>query len=259
MLRLHPETSRAVLDELALGLVLVDPSGRVTWANAHALRLLDRTLAEVIGREVLALSLPYAVPGLRDDEPALAVQGPLIGLTQRAPTAGGTVLTVCERSHPLVGFLGALVSGLPGRVAANGMLPRAALKGRLEAEVSRSRRYANPLSCITVAIRANDLAATGNALARVLKEQLRWVDVLGQWSEDTLLVVLPETTAEAATALRAKLVDAFAQAVAAGAIAPGAFAIGCAAWQRGDSAERIVTRARASARNPRAGTLRSVR
>ncbi|MEQ8230466.1 MAG: diguanylate cyclase [Gammaproteobacteria bacterium] len=259
MLRLHPEISRAVLDELALGLVLVDARGLVTWANAHALVLVDRTLDELVGRDVRALSLPYTAPDPRDGEPALAVHGPLIGLTQRAAATGGAILTVCERSHPLVGFLGALVSGLPGRVAANGVLPRAAVKGRLEAEVSRSRRYTNPLSCITVAIRDADPDATGSALARVLKEQLRWVDVLGQWSDDVLLVVLPETTAEAATALRAKLVDAFAQAVVEGAIARGSFAIGCAAWQRGDSAERIVARALASARERRSASLRSVR
>ena len=33
-------------------------------------------------------------------------------------------------------------------------------------------------------------------VARLLKEQLRWVDLLGQWRDDTLLVVLPETGAE---------------------------------------------------------------
>lgn len=259
MLRLHPETSRAVLDELALGLVLVDAGGLVTWANAHALVLLDRALGELVGRDARALPLPYTVPDPHDDEPALAVHGPLIGLTQRAATTGGAIVIVCERSHPLVGFLGALVSGLPGRVAATGVLPRAAVKGRLESEVSRSRRYTNPLSCITVAIRADNPESAGNALARVLKEQLRWVDVLGQWSGDVLLVILPETPIDAASALRAKLLEAFTQAAAQGAIAPGSFAIGCAAWQRGDNAERIVARALASARQARVPVLRSVR
>jgi len=242
MLRLHPETARTILTELALGLVVLDGDERVAWANDHALQLLDVSLEALAGAHVQDLALPYAGPETDPRKPAVAVHGHLIGFTQRLARTGGAMIAVCERSHPLVGFLGALASGLTGGVAASGLLPRAAIKGRFEAEVSRSRRYANPLSCLTVTSRSGESAA---ALAGLLKEQLRWVDVLGQWDEKTLLVVLPETTAAAAAALRDKLLEAFAQARIP---ARDALAIGCAAWQRGDNVDRMVARALAGAR-----------
>lgn len=241
MLRLHPETARTILTELALGLVVLDADERVGWANDHALQLLGVSLEALAGTHVQDLALPYAAPGAGSAAPAVAVDGHLIGFTQPLERTGGAIIAVCERSHPLVDFLGALASGLTGGVAASGVLPRAAIKGRFEAEVSRSRRYANPLSCLTVTTRGD---APAMALAGLLKEQLRWVDVLGQWDEQTLLVVLPETTAAAAAALREKLVEAFAHAAVA---APGALAIGATAWQRGDNVERMVARALAGA------------
>ena len=74
-----------------------------------------------------------------------------------------------------------------------------------------------------------------------MKEQLRWVDLLGQWSDDTLLVVLPETALDAAEGLRAKL------AALLEAPGDGAITCGVTAWHKGDNAERMVSRAMASA------------
>ena len=47
-------------------------------------------------------------------------------------------------------LLNALTTGVSATVTDSGVLSRGAIINRLEAEVSRSRRYANPLSCITV-------------------------------------------------------------------------------------------------------------
>ena len=56
----------------------------------------------------------------------------------------------------------------------------------------------------------NSSAKSGRAAAliqtaRFLKERLRWVDIIGHWEGNSILVVLPETNLESATQLAGKL------------------------------------------------------
>ena len=73
-----------------------------------------------------------------------------------------------------------------------------------------------------------------------LKEQLRWVDLLGMWNDNVLLIVLPETAADAAQTLAMKLMHALSGAERKDF---EELKIGHASWRRGDSAERMVARA----------------
>lgn len=244
MIDIHPEHARTVLGELAVGIVLLDRAERINWVNGYAADLLGAQPEALTGRAIDELDVPYTAlrPG---DDPQVRADGALIGITQgyRHSMSDGSLLMLFDRGHTLVWFLSALSSGLPATVATSGILTRQTITSRLEAEVSRSRRYSNPLSCITVAAEgASPLAVTD--IARLLKGQLRWVDVLGQWSEDTLLVILPETDDEAVTGLAGKLTEAMANKQFHGM---PTVAIGCAAWIRGDSAEQLVERAIASA------------
>ncbi|MGE0485222.1 MAG: diguanylate cyclase [Gammaproteobacteria bacterium] len=247
MVELHPEQARAVLADLAIGVVVLDQRECVMWANAHAERLLGAPVSALIGENARVLALPYAPPAAAaGEQPTVRVRGALVGFTQRYRHAAGdgALVMLYERGHALVGFLNALASGVAGGISSIGVLNRAAIKGRLEGEISRSRRYSNPLSCITVHLAGSDLLRDMGELARMLKEQLRWVDLLGQWQDDVLLVVLPETTDEAAARLTAKL----GTLVAAPRGAEHTLAIGYATWRRGDNAERMIRRALTSAR-----------
>ena len=126
--------------------------------------------------------------------------------------------------------------------AASGVLSHGAIHNRLEPEVSRSRRYANPLSCIALRFIGDTIKHHLDVVAKRLKGQLRWVDLLGEYNEDSLLIVLPETTSEAAEALRAKLEFAVLEALACSS-ASVEVCLGCSAWQRGESAQQLVQRA----------------
>ncbi|MEX2480810.1 MAG: hypothetical protein WD928_08115 [Gammaproteobacteria bacterium] len=241
MIELHPEHARAVLAELLVGVVMLDRRDRVVWLNAHATRLLEVALEDIMGRKVESLPIPYAVPAPPGEPQRINVRGALVGTTQYYSHANGsgTVVTFYERDHAFASHLAALVSG----AATSGILNAAAIKARLEGEVSRSRRYANPLSCLTVWLPAGATTCDPGALAHALKEQLRWVDLLGCWAEDILLVILPETAEQAAASLTDKLRD-----VAATGAATASLEIGHTAWRRGDNAERMVRRALASGR-----------
>lgn len=244
MIDLHPEHARTVLAELPVGLVVLDQRERVSWLNRHAARLLEVSLEQALGRAVDALPIPYAPADIPGADMAVRVRGPLLGVTQRYDhtTGPGALVMLYERSHALVGYLATIDAG----IAASGALNHAALKARLEAEISRSRRYANPLSCITLRVGSAIRYPGPDTLVRILKEQLRWVDLLGHWGDELLLVVLPETTEQAAASLTGKLRTAVPAATADG---EGAIeiAIGYAAWRRGDNAERMVRRASAGA------------
>ncbi len=243
MVDIHPEHARSVLESLAIGVVLVDRHQHVNWVNEYTSTLLKRPAAQLLGRAIAELDLPYATPEASNEPIEVRIDGAMLGITQRYEHAGGTgaVLLLLDRGHALVWFLSTLAGGVPGSVAASGVLARAAIQHRLDSEISRSRRYQNELTCITVHCAGNDACARITGVARLLKEQLRWVDLLGQWGDDTLLVVLPETALDAAEGLRAKL--------AALLDAPGDSAIACGvtAWHKGDNAERMVSRAMASA------------
>lgn len=228
-----------MLGELALGMVIIDDEQRVTWVNELAARLLNTNAQELLGQPVHDLALPYQAPG-EDDRAQLQVDGALIGITQRYRHMGGqgALLILFDRSHSLVQFLSAISSGVPGTVAASGVLERGAVMYRLETEVSRSRRYANPLSVITVTVQgADDSAMT--EIARRLKGQMRWVDLIGQWHDDVLIIVLPETNAEATYTLAEKLWEVISGVPAANGLL---MAVGWAAWQRGESASQMVSR-----------------
>ena len=247
MVDLHPEQARAVLDNLPVGVVLVDRNERVSWANAYASTLLETEVDGLLGQAVTSISLPYSPPNTTDDEPQICVDGTMVGITQRYdhPSGGGSVVMVLERGHALVWFLSALSSGVSGSVAGFGVLSRGVISNRLEAEVSRSRRYANPLSCITVRFGGvQDHRALGE-VARRVKGQLRWADQLGQWNADTLLVILPETDEKAASALRDKLASTVRAALDSTNDAVSA-ELGVGSWLRGDNAEQLVCRALAA-------------
>lgn len=96
------------------------------------------------------------------------------------------------------------VTGLPNR--------HALLQG-LEPLISRSRRYGNPLSLIKLhaELEGNDAPSealqqqTWMQVAQLLKDQMRWADIIGRYDGSDFLLILPETAEEAARQLAEKL------------------------------------------------------
>ena len=239
MVEIHPELARSVLESLSVGVILIDRSECVSWLNDYAITTLKTVATAVLGRHISELPVPYTPLAGNGAELEARIEGSILGLTQRYTYAGGrgALLLLLDRDHVLWSAMHGIGAG-SAPTSALGGLPRAALVGRLQAEVSRSRRYENPLSCIAVKIAGGGTTMELDDIARALKGQLRWVDLLGWWQPDVLLVILPETTAPAARGLRDKLA-----AVLAAVRIPGQFYCAVAAWQRGDHAEQLVNRA----------------
>lgn len=217
MTALHPELARQLLQALPGPVAVLNAASVLVWVNDAFAALVGREPGDCVGCTVDDLDLPLRV--------TLGAEARRVA----APGFKGSVLLIDS-----AGSGGCTVAGVLSREAA-GL--------RLDAEISRSRRYSNPLSCLIA--RLDGDATAYAALERLLREQLRWVDVLARWSDTELLVVLPETPARAATALCRKLAIQVR-----GLVHEEGIAWGASTWRRGDDAALFIARARAGDRGP---------
>ncbi len=210
MIDLHPELARQLLHAIPGPLALLSDDGVIVWVNQAFALLAARDAEDCVGCIIDDLELPLRL--------TLGAEARRIGM--------GTVMLFGLGETALTAAAGA------------GVLTREGALMRLEAEISRSRRYENPLSCLAARLPAGTDAGAYAGLERMLREQLRWVDVLARWSDTELLVVLPETHGRAASALSRKLAQQADNRFPALSVAWGK-----STWRRGDDARLFVTRA----------------
>ncbi len=136
--------------------------------------------------------------------------------------------------------------------AVTGLLNERGLILALEPQVARSRRYDRPMAVIMLAFdHHSGRQAMLTDVARLLKDQLRWADLIGCTERREFILVLPETSAEAALGLTDKLAQQLAE------LAPGAgndgVCFGVAGWRKSDSASTLLKRAAQALTGTRAG------
>jgi len=109
--------------------------------------------------------------------------------------------------------------------------------------VARSRRYNSPLSVVTM--RIDTSADTGNARSRIahlLRDQTRWADLVGCNAERDFILILQETTRDAAELLVRKLA-AHLERMNADAENPVQACYGITQCQKNDDEASILERA----------------
>lgn len=107
----------------------------------------------------------------------------------------------------------------------------------LSSQVTRSRRYGNPLALLRLTITTDEdaLEERMRSVAEQLKDRLRWADCLGKLDDTSILIILPETCLEEAKELAAKLVND-RSIVSDGCTVH----FGITAWQKGDDPSRML-------------------
>jgi diguanylate cyclase (GGDEF)-like protein len=213
---LSTEQSRQLVESCPVGLLLLDAEGRIRWINAalrdwlggRASQIEDRNVDEVSNdlKPLFYCQSAVNLPENKDQE-ALYLIGNTLSLTD-----GGTaqyftdvtpLKTVIDERNQLLNTINELNVTDPE----TGMPNQRALLSSLESQVSRSRRYQNPLSILLLRIRNLDefqrLANTENAtplltaVRNLLNDQLRWADVIGRYDKNHFMLILPETHLEA--------------------------------------------------------------
>ena len=126
-----------------------------------------------------------------------------------------------------------------------GLLNRRGVMLALEPQVARSRRYNSPISIVMLDFHGGgDRNRILVAIARLLKDQLRWADLVACTDRQEFVLVLPETTAEAALKLadklRAQLHELAAEIDPAN---PLWTCYGVTDWRKSDNANTLLKRA----------------
>lgn len=244
-------------------MLATDDGGRIRWANNALESCVGLPASQLLGHTRDSLPAP-AYKVLLDSHELLHLQGPgapdrwLEHSLCKSQDANGSSLQLhCYRdvteqrrlrheNHHLQEALAELqltdeLTGLPNERA---------LSQAINQQVSRSRRYNNPLSVLLVRLAptatGEHTEATLQAVARLLRDRLRWVDQLGRWRDDTFLAVLPETGEPELQALIEKIQASLVEETQNRADHPllhTSLIYGQACWQKGDDARVLLRRA----------------
>jgi len=130
-----------------------------------------------------------------------------------------------------------------------GLTNRRALIQMLDTQITRSRRYQNPLSLAVTEILPQNSEAISDKLiltvSNYLRDRLRWADVLGRWEENRFMLMLPETSAEAAHTLIENISNGVTELTSTEEEQPPAFQLrfGLAEWCKGLDTARFTQQA----------------
>ena len=225
--RLDADACRALLEDAPVGMLHLDRHGKITWLNETLARIVHRPAAELVGKS--ATEVGDVLRRLFEAPEAIflpdADDGPghwLLRTRQVLPDDGGQMFYYVDAA--LLRELALEREALRERLAeleavdeVPGLPNRRAMMKKLEPEVSRSRRYDNPLTVILM--RVEDLDGLREqwgddaadqvmlSIAQMLNDQMRWADIIGRWSHEEFLLILPETALEASDQLLAKIRD----------------------------------------------------
>lgn len=248
------EIMQTLLQNCPVGVLAMDHQRRILWTNPALDNLLGVAPASLAGRSGANLERDD-LRALFDDTAHLLVLGPdgTPRHLRRSRVTGESGEAVAElhyfvdqtdrvRLEEELQQARSQADGLRLVEPETGLMSRRALMLVLEPQVARSRRYDNPLAAVALGVRfAADAEAQqgARAVSQVLKDQLRWADLVGRDDSGDYLIVLPETGAEAASALADKLAEALSGIAT---VADARF--GVVEWRKSDHAAGLLQRAR---------------
>jgi GGDEF domain-containing protein len=242
-------SARDLLELAPVGIMLIR-DGKVLLAS--------RRLGEWIGRPPESLTglsaedaASFGLAPLFEDYRELVLsgaEGEIRLLRRRVTLPDGTEahffedLTECTRLQRERNHFEELARTLNTRDPETGLLNGNAVFQALENQISRSRRYGNPLSVIRLTLKSTTEQAFPLSLksfAQELNSELRWADQIGRLGPNSFLLVLPETQLPGAENLAAKL----GRDRVSLAAAPGwKVDVAISTWQPGDDARGLLRR-----------------
>jgi len=253
-----------------LGMMLIDPSGKVAWVNDNFPVISGISSLQVLGKTIDTVPAEYQ--NLFEDEATihLDAQGSrpeswLVVSSERLPD-GSRVQYVKDAS--LVRQLAKERDELKQKVTelnivddVTGLLNKRGLYQSLEPQVSRSRRYNNMLSILIMRIENLDDVnqkygyETGysllQAISEILNDQMRWADSIGRLNENEFMLILPETPQDIAGHLGEKIRERLGElslAELAGENLQLRTRVGMAQWQKGEDTRLLMQRVRETLR-----------
>lgn len=251
------EQSLSILVEAPFGVATVDADGRLNWCNRALAALAGRPLLELAGVAEVELLVGDEVPGdgiVQFEQGGRSAQRVAVDLEGGQRVVYYQDVTAQEALRSERNALAEQLQQHNTIDPVSGLLNQQAVNRGLEPLVSRSRRYGNPLSVLTLSL--TNLQAVRNehgdtaadevvlSVSQLLRDQIRWADLVGRLDNGDFIFVLPETDQAAAEALAGKIarqLSEFTLPALPGLRPEGSF--GVANWRRGDDANLLIKRA----------------
>jgi len=264
---LSPEQALCLIDTCPIPLILLSPEGVIRACNPAFATMVGKAQADkLIGQSVNTLTSPALK--------TLLVNGSKTYWTDRngqqhhyeilcGNTGGDIQLEVryfidVTRQHVLEQSQHALREELREHTLTDSVTGLLNLRGMmlaLEPQVARSRRYNSPISVIILDVcGSSDDNALRKQVARQLKDQLRWADLVGCDDKQSFVLILPETGEESARRLADKLCAQMVEfALSEFPEQASTTTCGVTGWRRTDNATTLLKRARLALEQTRAG------
>lgn len=212
------------LHKAPVGIILMDKNGNILWHNQTLEQLLDVPGDQLTGKSTADLpkelssvltSPPESILLQKDDNQRW------LHCHSQTNDDGSLVqfyidITTEQRLRLERDRLEEDLKQLTTRDPITGLPNRRALLQGLEPLISRSRRYGNPLSLIKLRVQFSGVDAQVEShyeeeawlkVGQLLKEQMRWADIIGRFDGADFLLILPETPGDATETLAGKICD----------------------------------------------------
>ena len=191
--------AKSLIEAVPAGVCLVDDDDRVTWSNS--------TLGDLLGIDASRLhgmqldELPFLRIPDRTVEPLFASKSrpeSRLRIIAKDAGQGRRIVLVSDVTGIVEGVRRLDLEALSKTDVETGLFTPKALFQQLLGEVSRCRRYGNPLGLVLIGLpeRLNGIDSKQSIISRLasrLGDNLRWVDYAGRLDEQSFAIVLPET------------------------------------------------------------------
>lgn len=255
------------LQNAPFGILVIDNHQKIVWTNKAFDKFLNIDTDSLIGKTTNEISLPEFKSVLDINDDIVIIKSKQHGnrwlkcwhqeLEVDNAVTGNTYFLIDVSDHyRLKDEFGRIQKELETKSTRDpltGLLNRRGLMQVLDAQVTRSRRYNNPLSLIRMEI-ADSEHSTGKApskdeiltaIGHLFNDQLRWADVSGRLENEDFMLILPETENDAAI----KLVDKIRTSLENLVIEKNAqkvslkMCFGVTSWAKGDDQGKLMGRA----------------
>ncbi|MCB1759448.1 MAG: diguanylate cyclase [Gammaproteobacteria bacterium] len=257
------EFATICLQHAPCGMLVLDPTGTVVESNPRLREWLGRSESELTGAsreslEKLGLKGLFASRELAHLAPPGAAEERWL-LCSEHRTEAHTIRFYLDisrqvRAEEQIAQLQQQVEDLTITDALTGLANPRALNRALNSQVTRSRRYNNPLCLVLMELGDSDnpVAVLSDeqilAASRYLRDRLRWVDTIARWDHNHFLIILPETHTEDGIALIEKICHGFQEIASQiqGESQQLSLRFGLAQWLKGNDSRMLMDRAAAS-------------
>ena len=251
---LEASTAIHTLEHLPVGVLLVE-DGRISWLNQKLQQTVSAHSTQLIGLQQDQVR-KTDLAALFDDSDRLEIRDEQGNphwftrfrheLKEKSSTAFYfTEITQVVKQEKHCATLIAQMRQLETSDPLTGLLNKKGILHQLETQVSLSRRYAHPLSLLRLTLYAIDQTQDSqiNELMKTLglsiKGHMRWTDQIGYLSDNSFLIILPETRLIDATQLIDKLVYDRATLQPS---SDWSIRFDVASWCKGDDTQKLLER-----------------